>query len=550
MSITKEVRSLAEAMMRTKTAQQPRIVAFAGAAISKRLPTRMPDANALLRPTLRMLVSDSMVSRIIQASGASHAIEGFLETLTPKHDERRPLPPEVVYDVLYEYCGDRAFHALDCLKGGRPNANHTMLALLLHTGYLDQLITTNFDICLEEAWMERSFFFRRLIPSWKTLRWLIPIWKIHGCITDPNSLITTFRRLGGKTFDQKFLGQLTNLLDNKIVVFLGYSGLDPDLIPAFTNAKMALVYWNVYEGVGKRPCNEPWRSIIGNGTEISWLLGDVYEDVLKPLGDLLGLAPPFVNGDVGVSAGTQQGVEGAIAHWEANSSIRMKSSEKLLSLLQLLYTRAAFNEDSGDIWWMLIAVADTAERILQSSGMLENDLLRDLHTFRSEAYLYLLDWKKAQDCLAAALKLDGTDLILIKALLNASVYLALAEPNGEAVERCLDTAFRLVRQLDRKKYDWHQMEARCFANQATINAQRGEFVLSYKSFKRAERLFVQAGDLYGYAGNAINRIRLSTKLSLRRDAARCFAEAKERLMGLTDEWLKKEFAKLESELPK
>lgn len=162
------IRDLTEAIRRARGAPGGRVVAVVGAAVSKRRPTGLPDANELLRPVLRCLVSDPLVARIVAAAGASERVEAFFKALAPEGQARRALPPEVVYDVLYEYGGDRALGALDPLKPtgrhGRPNANHRLLAALLHGRHLDRIVTTNFDTCLEAAWKERAGLLRWPAP--------------------------------------------------------------------------------------------------------------------------------------------------------------------------------------------------------------------------------------------------------------------------------------------------------------------------------------------------------------------------------------------------
>lgn len=317
-------------------------------------------------------------------------------------------------------------------------------------------------------------------------------------------------------------------------------------MPAFIRARMESAYWNVYEGVFDRPAREPWRSMIAGGTRIAWIVGDVYADVLKPIAETLRLAVPSDDGETNLPPDSQQLVREAIDAWDASPTRGMRPVEKLRALLQLLYTAAGVDGGADGWWRTLIDLADAAEVQLQSSCAVDPEIVRDLHAFRAEACAQLHDMARAQAWLAAALKLPGADPILVKALLNASAFLARADT--EAAARCIVTALRLTRGLDARTYDRRQLEARCHGNQAVIHALRGELVPSYRAFEKAERLFRDAGDLAGYASNAVNRMRLSLDLRLDQDAERCLAAARERTLGLSDERLILALSEIESAL--
>ncbi len=141
------------------------------------------------------------------------------------------------------------------------NINHEIIALLLKHKYIRQIITTNFDLLLEEAlksigigsssfiiqdkknrnMLNSIFFNNRLTKSLSR----IPIIKLHGCCSIKDSVVFTEETIDKWRAD--VFKVLPYFLMDTNVIFIGYGGKDLlDIMPVvyeLTNSKKMNLYW-------------------------------------------------------------------------------------------------------------------------------------------------------------------------------------------------------------------------------------------------------------------------------------------------------------------
>ena len=385
--------ALRDLLVTQKDSGKAKIVVFAGAAISLHPPSRLPAANAMLRATIRLLLQDPILGKTLHESALCWRLYRLIWRSCASAN--RHIPPEMIYDAIYEFAGKKVFSALDCLKSNEPNPNHRILAALLEKGFIDHIITTNFDTLIEQSLT--TAYAPSSVPDGKR------VWKIHGDLQTPTSMATTMRRIGQTAFDEGLVKQLRDLLEGSHVIFIGYSGMDPDLMPAFKTATMKSVYWCVYDPEELNIKNEnailhrdPCKTIAAKGTQIHWIVGDLQKELLFPV------SASLLNGDTDFLASVTNSkgsdkidrsrispLQKSMEQWEHSYFRRLSAIEKARAMLQILYSIALYSPASHRAWILLLETADAMEGDKALWKGHNSEFARDLHAFRAEAYLKL-----------------------------------------------------------------------------------------------------------------------------------------------------------------
>ncbi|GEM_PF-2638582 len=219
-----------------------RRILFVGSAISM-----FPPAN---------LLSGAQITELIRRELQR---ESPWQVMDPKRLEKawRDISLEEILELYLELLGserarrNRLIQFLQKLYGKaglEPNANHLLLAELLRKGHVSAIVTTNFDRAIEIAykrtlgcsppvvWQEAH---HRAINSGDP-----HIFKLHGHIGDESSLIYSIRQ-EGKGLSNWKIDRLRKILNQGIVIFVGYSGLDFDICPELHEMPLKAVYWCV-----------------------------------------------------------------------------------------------------------------------------------------------------------------------------------------------------------------------------------------------------------------------------------------------------------------
>lgn len=162
---------------------------------------------------------------------------------------KQEFPFEAFMEAITEY-GENVSKILDIFGEvpKKPNINHILIAKLIKNGYLETVFTTNFDLLIEKAlkneglenkdfelyYNEQQFAelnFSNCDIEDKTIR----MFKIHGTITNPESIRTTMKLLTNESFSHKRKNIIEHLFSSgkhKKVLIMGYSCSDYyDIIP-------------------------------------------------------------------------------------------------------------------------------------------------------------------------------------------------------------------------------------------------------------------------------------------------------------------------------
>lgn len=205
--------------------KQKGCVLFVGAGISINPPAGLPNWHDLRDWTLEAVASQST----------------NLQSLLPKLTEldmigspgRKGMTPELVASVISGVCPGY-FDSLNVLDEGSPNENHLSIALLAKLGLVRYIVTTNFDLFIEKALEQQQVEFAVYRTDEEFARFplgldFIPqhvcLFKIHGCLSQPSSIIATVEKQAVGLSGQQLL--LLKWLQRKYTfVFWGYSGWD------------------------------------------------------------------------------------------------------------------------------------------------------------------------------------------------------------------------------------------------------------------------------------------------------------------------------------
>lgn len=214
-----------------EAARDGRLVVFAGAGVSAVAPSELPGWNQL-----SVYISKALLERATKLSAEIALSPEFHSDDVEIIDQisaDNTIPPEYRAQILHEVSGDRYFRALSCLDVTAINKAHAYLAALLAGGHASGVITTNFDRLIERA-IEASDSavnaafdadgFEAFAKETAEQSGTIPVLKVHGCASQPESMIDTLkqRKLGRSGAVERAIRHF----ENRYILFLGFSAND------------------------------------------------------------------------------------------------------------------------------------------------------------------------------------------------------------------------------------------------------------------------------------------------------------------------------------
>lgn len=203
-----------------------RLAILAGAGISLAPPSGLPTAERFLRSFYETCLSAGSEPETFLRAAPDLRFEGVLEVVQRRFDP--------------------GLDILGAFAGGSPNRNHRHLAALARRGAL--IVTTNFDLLIEEALRESGEFGVRLRPGDFTPRQTADrgpeVWHLHGALRDPRtgdgaidsivvSIRDCWRSRESFALDRAKGAALADALADRDLLVVGYSGADDyDVAPA------------------------------------------------------------------------------------------------------------------------------------------------------------------------------------------------------------------------------------------------------------------------------------------------------------------------------
>ncbi len=239
--MNEEEREIAERL------QKGQLAFFAGSALSAGPPSNLPLGMELKNEFIWSLFppDESITTRYRPYYGAirypssnnqGEIDGGFLTRL-------KCLAPETVYQIAYDSPLENYRYVLEALRvldtrydGRAPNSNHFFLAKAMGSCRVPLVLTTNFDVLIEEALKIENMCYERHITEdefsekTKTGNGLPTLYKLHGTIEElgEEQFIATLFQVGQGLSPNK-RRFLKRLLANFDVCFIGYSGYDLDI---------------------------------------------------------------------------------------------------------------------------------------------------------------------------------------------------------------------------------------------------------------------------------------------------------------------------------
>lgn len=156
---------------------------------------------------------------------------------------KKNIPFEAFMEVLLTHTDTTQL--LKIFNSNTPGQTHIFLSLLAKYGYSSTFITTNFDTLLEKAFIENDVNFKTYIydKDFENVNLEndgIGIIKLHGCISDMNSLGVTISNVANQLHVAgrgRLLKKIFTNPSSNSTIILGYSRSDKfDINPAIKNA--------------------------------------------------------------------------------------------------------------------------------------------------------------------------------------------------------------------------------------------------------------------------------------------------------------------------
>ncbi len=217
---------------------QESLVIFAGAGCSVAPPSSLPGWNALNDAIL-----ETLWDRLQQHNLPQQYRDKVLAAIRGKRSENA-FPPDYQAQVMVERVGIKYFELLGAVDSPTYNAVQYYTSLLAREGIVRAVVTTNFDQNFERAFEEAGIRYKSYFDEeeFSTVKidedqTVIPIIKIHGCCSSPQSMIDTRKqRLKGRA--KALENILLELLRSYHFLFCGFSGQD------FDDDKNYLKFWD------------------------------------------------------------------------------------------------------------------------------------------------------------------------------------------------------------------------------------------------------------------------------------------------------------------
>jgi tetratricopeptide (TPR) repeat protein len=208
--------------------QNPEFVIFAGAGCSMAPPSSLPNWNDLNNAIIEVLWD-----RLEQHKIRDRHREKLISDIRQKRDENL-FPPDYQAQLMAERVGIQYFQLLSAVDSDSFNAVQYFTSLLAKSGKVKAVLTTNFDQNFERAFQAQKIEYISCFDeegfnkvSLDGSQSGIPIIKIHGCSSAPESMIDTSKqRLQGRS--KSLEKAITGLLGKYHFLICGFSGADFD----------------------------------------------------------------------------------------------------------------------------------------------------------------------------------------------------------------------------------------------------------------------------------------------------------------------------------
>ncbi|MBI5459736.1 SIR2 family protein [Methanobacterium sp.] len=217
------------------------IALFLGSGISKDSPSSLPTGNELKEKIMEEILNGIKIPESINKDVNNTISELRLEVFLYLLDE---------WKGRYDWK-----ERMDFIMDSQPNHNHYNIANLFNKKIVELIITTNFDTLIEDSFKPKKTQLFYSDDDFKKIdeNKAVPgLYKIHGSICDwdgnktHDSIIGSITEVANNAYlrlSQNKSDFLRYILENYVVIFLGYSGEDVDIFPIIENSNVKQIIW-------------------------------------------------------------------------------------------------------------------------------------------------------------------------------------------------------------------------------------------------------------------------------------------------------------------
>jgi hypothetical protein len=284
-----------------------------------------------------------------EADQLNRAVKGSsISNGTGQHEVVYGIPFEGVLDI-YNQIFPASESIIKFLKynlaGAEPNPVHEFLAagLVSRVPIFPRVVTLNYDQLIEEAlsnadWNIIRVATRKEYQAWRNERNASLLLKLHGSFHEPDTIVATLSTEHGLAQWKREL--IKQIVANKVLVVIGYSGYDFDVCPTLLNSNPKFVYWNTLSQEEAFPrevrdlLNKCGRHIIGNAID---LISSIRENMSLELRALLPAIKSY-SGKLREAKGMSLGEKEALK-WLARVATEVGLGEIAMRLIAKIYER-------------------------------------------------------------------------------------------------------------------------------------------------------------------------------------------------------------------
>lgn len=279
------------------------LVVFGGAGYSVDQPSCLPTFDQL-----RTLILGAFHGQLEAGPIDADAVREAIDIL-----RSAPMLPEDFFQILADSYNLTNLHPRDsftndfCQVFNKPyfNSNHLVIARLAKRGLLRYIITTNFDVCFENALKSvglkegQGFYVYRKYEDYSSFNRTngssdrsIHIFKLHGSADEIESIRITHRHVrAGLHPDVK--QAIAKVLEHRVLFIAGYSGRDQDVYPFLVSqVRSSHVLWLAHPGTDTTWISAQLKHLSGvsRGSResayslVTARLSDLLQDLVQHLG--------------------------------------------------------------------------------------------------------------------------------------------------------------------------------------------------------------------------------------------------------------------------
>ena len=212
--------------------RQERPSLLLGSAVSIFSPTSLQSGESVTTELSRAFCAAAKVGGHFYDLVSQSAFEVIIQNY-PK--------PEIIYDLLEEY-----FHGANSIGNLKGNVNtnkiHRAIANSARRNYINNILTTNYDCCIERAFIEENISNLNVIINKRDRlnRSAINFFKIHGSAHIHGSAIfTMLQEHSMKNWKRK---KFSSVIGENLIT-IGYSGRDFEICPEIYDLKLERLIW-------------------------------------------------------------------------------------------------------------------------------------------------------------------------------------------------------------------------------------------------------------------------------------------------------------------